>query len=785
VTATSDGIASISVTGLLPNTKYYYQIVVNGTPDNTYQGSFRTHPIVDQPANFKIALSSCAGLNPAYPGVNSPAVPSRISNSPVFTTIRDQDPLMFIHMGDIHYYNIGDGNYVPNPGTESDARAAYLGGIEDVFKQPNQHDLYRNVSTAWMYDDHDWGPNDSSGSIAWRQVALDTYRERWPHMPLGDSARHTPNYQTWKIGRVRFILLDVRADRDINATDDGPGKTMIGDTQRSWVRDTLTNDTSSGALVVVTPSVWYSSGSDTWGAFDWERKELIEIFTDTGYIDRMVMVYGDFHALGIDTGTRAPGGIPCFQFAALDSASGSPMSHMDTGPTLPGTGQWGTLDISDNGTFITINGTCWTGGARTPAAWRSYAFTVLADSGTETPQEPPPPEAVPVLVPEVKWYGCRLSDGLIIEELRDVSGDISKIIGTSTSSSLTIPIPRSDPALLDRVLSATHPRKTMMVAVVNNTPVWGGYVALRDRGTDSTVNLSVVSFEGYFDRRYINRDYTMRGIDEADIFIRLMKEAESFGGRWAGLGMAIDAPKTGTKRDREYKAADHKKILEVFSELMGVEDGPEWTVQVRWKDDTQTAFQPVLVVRKVLGRRNSNPSTVFEVNEAVFDSTGASAATYTFTEDNSDGKAANLVQAYSSGSGDDKPISSVMAAVSRLDAGEVIFEYHYQPSSSISVQSTLDSHARNAVTRMQDGSQKFELETVWDQFPRLGFDWDLGDDVGWRLIGHGHPMGIEGSGRVVGWSLNPLAGTVKPILWDPDEDEEHPDEGIPVEETEA
>lgn len=783
VTATSDGIASITVTGLLPNTQYFYQIVVDGTPDNAYQGAFRTFPIDGSPADFRVALSSCAGLNPVYPGVNSPAVPTRISNHPVFTAIRDQDPLMFVHMGDMHYYNIGDGVYVPNPPDSEAARAAYLGALEDVFKQPNQHDLYRNVATAWMYDDHDWGPNDSHGSIQWRQEALDAYRERWPHMPLGDSARHTPNYQTWRIGRVRFVLLDDRADRDINATDDGPGKTMIGDTQRSWLRDVLTQDDTSGALVLITTSVWFSEGSDTWGAFDWERRELIDMFTETGWIDRMVTVYGDIHALGIETGTRSPGGIPCFQFAALDSVSGGSQNNYDTGPTSPGAGRWGTLDITDNGTFISINGTAWIGGDSTPAVWKSYTFTVLADSGTEEPQEPPPPPAVPELVPEVKWYGCRLSDGLIIEELRDVTGEISKVIGSATASNLSIPVPRSDPQLLGRVLSATDPRKTMVVAVINNTPVWGGYVAVRDRGTEATVNLSVVSFEGYFDRRYINRDYTMVQVDEADIFIRLMKEAETYSGRWRGLGMAIDAPQTGTKRDRQYKAVDHKKLLEVFGELMGVEDGPEWTVQVRWRDETQTSFQPVLVVRKKLGRRSFSPDTIFEVNEAIFESDGAATATYSFTEDSQDGKAANLVQAYSSGSGDDKPISSTMAAVSRLDAGEVIFEYHYQPSSSISQQSTLDSHAKSSVVRMQDGNLKFELETIWDAFPRLGFDWDLGDDVGWRLIGHGHPMGIEGSGRVVGWSLDPLAGKVKPILWDPEADEEHPDEGIPVEDT--
>jgi len=66
----------------------------------------------------------------------------------------------------------------------------------------------------------------------------------------------------------------------------------------------------------------------------------------------------------------------------------------------------------------------------------------------------------------------------------------------------------------------------------------------------------------------------------------------------------------------------------------------------------------------------------------------------------------------------------------------------------------------------------WELSARWDQYPRLNVDWAIGDDIGWDLVGHGHPDGVQGVGRAIGWTLDTQRGLVRPILLDPQSDPE-------------
>ena len=78
--------------------------------------------------------------------------------------------------------------------------------------QPGQAALYRHVPIAYVWDDHDYGPNDAGADSPTRTAARTAYREVVPHHPLvrpGDS----PIQQAFTIGRVRFVLTDNRSER--------------------------------------------------------------------------------------------------------------------------------------------------------------------------------------------------------------------------------------------------------------------------------------------------------------------------------------------------------------------------------------------------------------------------------------------------------------------------------------------------------------------------------------------------------------------------------------------
>lgn len=363
----------------------------------------------------------------------------------------------------------------------------------------------------------------------------------------------------------------------------------------------------------------------------------------------------------------------------------------------------------------------------------------------------------------ITWLGCDLVTGRIIEELPDLtpSGVISDRLGAYTSAAFKLPIPLGGHGAPPRNWeAATEPGRTMIVAVLGDSPIWGGAVLIPDGGTEATTDIACVSLAGYLDRRYV-RNHTFTQKDEALIMASLVDDANI-----EGIEFYIDAPPTGTLRDREYKDQDDKTVYSAMRELMGVIDGPEWTVVLDWSDATQTAITKIVRVRKRIGYASTTPNAVFTTGSAsaVVSSAGASEATYRHRVDYSAGKGANHVVATSSGQGDSRPQSDPARDEALFAAGWPRWEYRFSPSSSISDVDTLNAHARQALALMSRGARTLTISARADAYPMLGRDWNTGDDIGHELVGHRHPQGLTGVARAVGWDYDPIKGTVSPIL---------------------
>ena len=383
------------------------------------------------------------------------------------------------------------------------------------------------------------------------------------------------------------------------------------------------------------------------------------------------------------------------------------------------------------------------------------------DSGPPGP-DAPIGEILPsgTFSPVVTWLGCDLLTGRIIAELPEVTGNIGRLLGAYTSANLSTPIPSG--VLAKLAVQATVPMRTMIVAVVNNQPCWAGIVLTRQRGTGATMDLATATPEVYLNRRTV-RDHNWRGRDEASVIAAgLVRDAGDIPGVGRGIGLEIDAPRTGRNRKREYAAMDRATVYDRLRELMGVRNGPEFTIEPMWGDDDQTRVRLVVRIRSRIGIASTRP-------RAVFDSRGASSASYTLTEDYSDGKGANYVMASSSGEGEDKPTSAPAVATDMLNAGWPIVEHHFEPGSNISNISTLNEHAQRELELLARGANVWTIDARWNVYPSLNIDWRIGDDIAWNLTGHGHPDGTTGTGRCIGWELRPSEGTVSPILLNPQE----------------
>lgn len=321
----------MSVTGLTADSEYTYAVEVNSVPVSGPTGSFRTAPSGN--ASFTVAFAGDA---------------SEGSNAAVFDAIRLKDPLLFIHLGDLHYHNIS-----------ANTPALFRDAFGEVFSCARQAQLYREVPTAYVWDDHDSGPNNSDGMTV-TAAAKSVYRERVPHYTLGDATVTAPVYQAWTIGRVRFIMTDERAAASTNATTDNSSKTMLGSTQKAWFKSEISAAAAAGQMIVWVCSRAFggvpTAGADHWGGFTTERTELADYIKANAH-GRVVVLSADAHALAIDDGTNhnfATGGgepLPTFQAAPLDR---TPDSVVYGGVTYShgwfnSNGQFGTMQITDSG----------------------------------------------------------------------------------------------------------------------------------------------------------------------------------------------------------------------------------------------------------------------------------------------------------------------------------------------------------------------------------------------------------------------------------------------------
>ena len=359
-TADRDGngrVVSLQITGLEPDTRYFYAVEIDGRIDRAAPGSFRTFP--SGPASFRFAFGSCAKTG---------------SEHPVFLAIRDEKPLFFASLGDLHYENIDD-----------DDPAEFEDAYDAVLTSRTQSALYREVPVVYMWDDHDYGANNSDGTSPARRAARSTYRRYVPHYPLPAGTGDAPIYQSFRVGRVYFIVTDGRSERSPRENPDDAAKTMLGAEQKRWLERELLHAAETAPLVVWLQGVpWIGSpdaGADAWWGYSTERRELANFIADHR-IRNLLMLSGDVHMVAIDDGrsTRyaddGSPGFPVFHAAPLDqgnSVRGGPYSEGIS--TVRG--QYGLVEIvDDGGETVTVRLTGKTAAGRTVL---SHAFSPPAD----------------------------------------------------------------------------------------------------------------------------------------------------------------------------------------------------------------------------------------------------------------------------------------------------------------------------------------------------------------------------------------------------------------------
>lgn len=163
--------------------------------------------------------------------------------------IEAKDPDLFILMGDNIYSDTTD------PAIQ---RKMYLQYRADPYFRAFA--ACTPIYAVW--DDHDYGANNSDRTQPGRERSLKTFQEMWPNPPSPD--RRIPGIWTrFTIGQAEFFLLDVRYHRSPDDEPDGPKKTMLGDEQRRWLLQSI-GDSKAVFKFPVSGSSWNGGGVESW-----------------------------------------------------------------------------------------------------------------------------------------------------------------------------------------------------------------------------------------------------------------------------------------------------------------------------------------------------------------------------------------------------------------------------------------------------------------------------------------------------------------------------------------
>jgi alkaline phosphatase D len=323
--AARDNTLKIDITGLKPNTQYFYRF----DKDDSFSpvGAFKTPPSPNTPSNVEFTYSGdsdpfkVAGVNP-------------FNNWETLDAARQENGDFFIYLGDTIYSDSSN-----RPGGPATTLADYRDAYKLQRTYANLTNLLKSTSTYPLMDDHEV-QNDYDGQTvnparyaAGRQAFMENNPIRETGLLHDPSCAGDPLYRTYKWGSdTELFVLDQRSCRsaDVAASCSGdlgptfppavratfpfslfltpnpppgclaaindPSRTMLGPVQKAQFKNDLLNSTATHKLVIseLAFQQFYALPYDRWEGYAAERSELLNYIRNNG-IENVAFLTTDNH----------------------------------------------------------------------------------------------------------------------------------------------------------------------------------------------------------------------------------------------------------------------------------------------------------------------------------------------------------------------------------------------------------------------------------------------------------------------------------------------------------
>jgi alkaline phosphatase D len=271
---------------LEPGVTYSYTVYLNGQQvDLPYETTFTTQTLWKwrtDPPEFSFLFGSGAYINEAE--YDRPGDPYG-DGYEIYEQMADRDAEFMIWMGDNVYLRQQEWN----------TRTGFVHRYTHDRSIPELQRFLASTHHYAIWDDHDYGPNDSDRGFWNKNLALDIFEMFWANPSYGVGAIDGA-ITSFQWGDADFFLLDNRSFRAPNWLD-GEDKTQLGEAQLQWLFDNMVKSYATFKFVVMGGQFLSNSGvyeAYTNYGFANERQKIID-FIQRENIRNVIFLSGDVH----------------------------------------------------------------------------------------------------------------------------------------------------------------------------------------------------------------------------------------------------------------------------------------------------------------------------------------------------------------------------------------------------------------------------------------------------------------------------------------------------------
>lgn len=271
---------------LQPGKKYNYTVYINDKkiilPYETSFSSKKLWEWREDAPDFRVALGSCTYIN--EPEFDRPGK-GYGSGYSIFESINSKNPDIMLWGGDNVYLREADWDNK----TGILHRYTHSRSIKEM--QP----LLAKTQNFAIWDDHDFGPNDSDRSFYNKNLTLEVFKDFWTNKSYGmNPEQNEGNYSTFNWGDAQFFLLDDRFFKSPNDRKTG-ARTILGDKQFEWLIDALTYSNAPFKIIYIGGQVITTAARfENYATYPEEKERLLKEILDNN-VKGVLFLSGDRH----------------------------------------------------------------------------------------------------------------------------------------------------------------------------------------------------------------------------------------------------------------------------------------------------------------------------------------------------------------------------------------------------------------------------------------------------------------------------------------------------------